>query len=680
MFTVVIAEFEHIRNIKNYEIFLKPYLNDNFSMCEWIPEGETLAEAVPKLEETVSQHKQWRAVILCNEEGIQYRNPFELVQFDCPKRPESTNEEVFVDYLKTIQTRKFAAYDEASKKPLTRLATRLCEEPIFATGGNNQESHRNEKQEEKNPRENAVDHIAKLEFDEYWSETQYKSHLRREMLFGEKTQVYYPAEIICIAKRTHQSQEHAIASAWATHDVSQYRRFYDWNMYYDKMRYIVYDIIPSSHRQYQTEYLKFLATVLLIAANEFPTGAIRPNLVYSIKGESEDNTLRQILQSYDKKLCATEEEIENRIKRLQSSAPKLMQDEQVEAVFGGEADINVAIGNQASLKEMYVNKNEYGLATDVPRSEFHTWSEAYKSSKKAVMRLLKLAPRALKRAGETLRLLVAQSVWASKGISEFQMEDIVEKIDGEEMAMVQVFAQNGFHTKKDEEDLFKSAGYVYSKIATRITYRQIIISGAVTALALLISFAPLIVEGIKNGEVIQVHTAIILFLGAAVLLAGIGLVCLFGLRAELQGEITGYNTTVREIDAGMSMSLEQYSSYFGHLCRAMRGHRALNYLAENESDEVKTIRIYRKHQSDIITQRCQLRALFGGLLPPLSDVFCQDTDPYRFDFETAMDYQYDMPLQKGSVNQIEFFGSGNTVQSMSKFIQCITVRLEEYYD
>lgn len=201
MFTVLIAEKEHISSIENYKIFLKPYLNDHFGLCEWIPGEETLSRAVPTLEKTVSPYRQWRAVILCEEEGLLLRNPFEVVTCNCPVRPEYADEETLTAYLQAVRKEKCRAYDEASKKPLVRLVTRLCEEPL-AVSENRKDPARQDTQDAE-PVEGTMVRKMDLEFDEYWYEAQYKNQLRQQILGEERINFYYPAEVICIAKRTH---------------------------------------------------------------------------------------------------------------------------------------------------------------------------------------------------------------------------------------------------------------------------------------------------------------------------------------------------------------------------------------------------------------------------------------------------------------------------------------------
>ena len=66
------------------------------------------------------------------------------------------------------------------------------------------------------------------------------------------------------------------------HVNHQYNRFYDWNMYFDKMRYLVFDILPKENRRYEVDYIRFLSVLLLLANNELPPDGLRPNLVYTL--------------------------------------------------------------------------------------------------------------------------------------------------------------------------------------------------------------------------------------------------------------------------------------------------------------------------------------------------------------------------------------------------------------
>ena len=65
MFTVVIAEKEHIDKIEEYELFLKPFLaTGDVVFCPWNTKAKRLADMVPTLANQVGRRKEWRALIV----------------------------------------------------------------------------------------------------------------------------------------------------------------------------------------------------------------------------------------------------------------------------------------------------------------------------------------------------------------------------------------------------------------------------------------------------------------------------------------------------------------------------------------------------------------------------------------------------------------------------------------
>lgn len=101
MFTVVIAEKEHLDQIRENSTFLSPFIDrNNVAFCQWLPEEETIRDCVPTLEQTVRRRDRWRALIVATEAGIDRKNPFDLVEYHPPVRefdkapmPEPTQEE-----------------------------------------------------------------------------------------------------------------------------------------------------------------------------------------------------------------------------------------------------------------------------------------------------------------------------------------------------------------------------------------------------------------------------------------------------------------------------------------------------------------------------------------------------------------------------------------------------------
>ena len=659
MFTVVIAEKEHISSIQNYRIFLKPYEKDNIAFCEWIPEGTTLAETVPDLEHLVSRQKEWRAIIVCDEEGLHRRNPFDLVPITLPERPQYADG--MDAYLREIRQIKTSAYDQAADKPLVRLVTRLCEPPLAVAGKNN---------------------LAQVdpEFEEYQFESDYKNRLRREIIGDEKISVFYPAEILCLAKRTHEEEAYAIETAWATYDEHQYRRFYDWNLYFDKMRYAVYDILPRGHKDYLSEYLKFLTVLMLLAGNEIPADSLRPNRVYLLQGDSEDGALRRLLRQYDEKLCATDAYIEDQIKRILSKKARRISDTEVEMNFCGNVNVPVTLDPSVDLTGLFVSTDELGLATDMPQEERRLWEREYKNSVKAERKLIRQVPRSLKRAGASLRSMTIRGNLDDVELSRFQTEDIEENIHNEEMQLVRLANSSGFHPDDCQKEISTAATVVSGKIETRMTRKQITFLSAITGVLLLIGFLPFFIGNVRGADRQQMMTALVMIIGTFAAMGAVGFAALLCLRKGLKDTIGAYNGVVGGIERRVYDAMTQYSAYLSHLGGAMRGFDAVNYFSRTDPADTQQIRIYHKHQADILRQRQQLRELFERYLPASMNVPFGDVEPYGFDFDVPQDYDYPIPLHREQLHQIEFLERGNMVEVGATFLTRVRVRLEEYYD
>ena len=135
MFTVVIAEKNHLQQIEEMKMFLFPLMNPKkFSFCEWNPQGKSLNQVLPGLYDAVRHREEWRALIVCDDGGLQSKNPYERAFYTPPRRKDFASEE---EYLAEVRARKFAAFEEAAKQPLVRLTAWLTDRPTVTKGKNN---------------------------------------------------------------------------------------------------------------------------------------------------------------------------------------------------------------------------------------------------------------------------------------------------------------------------------------------------------------------------------------------------------------------------------------------------------------------------------------------------------------------------------------------------------------
>lgn len=653
MFTVVIAEQEHISGIAEYEMFLKPFLDKaNVAFCPWNTQGATLDEAVPDLERAVARHEPWRAVILCPEQGLYQRNPFQTVTYTAPERQDSETPEAYFDRL---WEQKRLAFEEAARQPLTKLVTYLCEGPMVAGGKNNA----------------GID----PEFAQYQREALYKQELRRGIVGQRKLSIALPAEVLCLAKRTCPEGEKAIATSWTAHVDHQYSRFCDWNLYFDKMRFLVFDILPKKHQGYAFDYIRFLYALLLLANHEVPKSSLRPQRVYELDCENDEGALRKLLARYEGKLVATDEHIAHKLHELENKPKIRLTDREAETIFCARVTVPVTVVQEFDETELYVSPENLGLSTDCPESELGVWESGYQNSQRALHRYLKQPRRALKRAVGDLQNMNKLESDRIEALNSFQVEDIQEHIHMEEMNLVNTTTTDLTDVEGYKKKMEKASQEVLKKIDTRMTRKTTLILGFGILGLYLVGFLPLIFTNLL--DVGSLLFSLVMMGAATVLMAAVGIVCLVFLRSALRKKFSDFNGVMGDLVKDITGGTGKHSKYLSHMCNIMRGYSVLNRFEAYESPVSVQMSVLQKHRMDILRCREELHEVFGQYL--VGDAAASE-EAFLYDFTRPVDFSYPLPYSEDQSAVIEFMQPGNQVTVPVSFVRRITLRMEELYD
>lgn len=674
-----------MNSIEEYKLFLEPYISKDLAFCAWDPEGKTLAGMVPALEETVSRRAAWRALVLCGEEGLSRKNPYDLVTYRKPEKTyadEDLNGDLQFEeddpeaeqlselamkrrdaglrrYLEELQKAKFDAYAEAAGNPLTRLMTFLCEAPLVSEGINDLK------------REDP-------EYAEYLAESAKKAELREQIKNGETIGFTRPAEILCVAKRTCSGEEYEIKTSWTPHDDLFYSDFADRNMYFDRMRFFVFDILPHTHRNYTYDYIRYLYTVLLLAENDLPQGAVKPRRVYAIGCDDDEAALGGLLSRYNAKLDATVAQINETIRKINEKQPERLTDKEAEAIFSGYVSIPVSVDPDINSADLYANAKEYSLSEDCPRDEYAVWNGQLNRSRQTLKKLLKQPRRALKKAASDVRRLKQGECDKALALNSFQIEDLEESIAQEEVRLVQIRTVDLFDTETFDKEIETRDKAVRNKIDKRMTKKTTIAVGVVVLLVFLAGFLPMLFGNMAEKNSVLASLAVI---GAALLLMAIVLfITLFFLRRGLRKLIFWFNAVMKHIENQINGAMAQFSAYLTTVCRIMRGFSVLKYRDRNESPDTIRIRILKKHIADIRTSQAETMEVLGRFesLDGVSDD--EEVKGYDYDFTRPVDYPYPLPFRDVDVCRIEFLQPGCYAAAPVNLVKRITLKREELYD
>lgn len=669
MFTAIIAQKEYIEKANEYKLFLKPFLSSKeIGFCQWNTSGKTFTEMLPDLPDVVGRRREWRAIIICDEEGLTKENPFDLVKYEADPPPEIshgiTEEETaaYKEYFASEHEKKLLAYEKAAEKPLTRLATFFCQGPTVTNPLN----------------EKSSDLRKDDEYMLYVSQARKKEDLRAAIKGDEILVTVSPCEVICIAKRTCVS-ENDFATAWDVHLENEYSRFYDRNMYFDRMRYLVFDILPKASRNYSFDYVRFLYATLLIASNEIPTGILSPNRLYNLECENDEEALKNLLFTYEAKLNATKELLEFKIREIEAKQPVELTDRHAETIFCAKVNIPITLSSDFNKDELYISPKSLGLSGDCPASELGVWEAGYKRSKKALHKMLKLSRRSLNRASRDVRTEGGMNLDQVLALNEFQVEDIKEHIHNEELSMISIDLPDFYNEEDHLKKLNGDDKAIREKISDRMPRFSTVILGAILVLAYALGFFTLFYKN-SASNLFNFSTSLIITLVAIGIFTVTTLIVLFFLRGSLAKRFKGYNNTMRSVNCDIENGISQYSTYLGHICNVRRGFLVLNTLENKDDPDETKIILYKKHIIDIENAKADMHDIFGHFIADGCYADLSDVEEYDYNYDRTVEYSYPLPYSAKQKKVIEFLQPGSYIEIPVSFVKKLTVRREDIYD
>lgn len=720
MFTVLIAEKEHIDAIKEKnKLFFEPFLgNKEVAFCCWNPAGQSLDDSVPALRDTVGRQKKWRAVILCNkdERYIKRQNPFDVVDFSklvklaepdrAPEKGEIkkgeenkklTEEEIkaaeeahkklvqqwkdsWKGYFETVTNEKEAMFRAALEHPLQKLTTWLCfrpEEYILRDSKEKKDVHDWALEEIAQEGEKANLILEQMEREQFKKELRLKENIRRDFVGKEILNIANPTEVQCISIRTADGDFFAPEDHWNVHHDSEYSAFSDRNMYFDKMRFMVFDLYPETHRDFRTDYIRFLAMLLVFISNPMPASALQARRLYALDVQTDESPLCTMVTSYDRKLAATSEVIDSQMDKIRSEIPDVLTDKSAEEMFCRSKEVEVQLDSACRTDQVLADE-EYGFFFDSPENEYDKWNSENKKSQKELAFIVKQQGRAVRKYASHVQTSGEVSDVNISRLTPHQIEDVRDFTNNAEDEMVASIPPDLSDGAVYAQRLEKESEEVLKKVSQRMKKKTTLMLGGVCLGLFILCFLPFLFS--NNGTLRTVLAAVCLSGGMLIGLLIVMAVTVFCLRMSITGAVRKYNDVVRDILGDIRDGMKRVSQYLSAFGNVRRGHAIQNYAKYNLDQYTKGLRIRMKHKEDI-------RKLRAYLLEDYQDYFgdysCVDevmARPYNYDFNLRREYDYPAPFLAGDCRQIEFLGGGNFVTVPSSYITKITVRMEGIYE
>jgi hypothetical protein len=489
-----------------------------------------------------------------------------------------------------------------------------------------------------------------------------------------------PSEVVCIALRTYDSEEYDERIQWTDYNEQDYSRFSEFNLYADKLKYIVYDIEENDHSRFENDLTRFCSLILIIAENEIPFGVMSKNRLYKTDCIVDINALSLLFMAYDTKLHKTLLLLKEKQEEALAEDAGRSSSESFIKVLETPVAIPLTLDKENSVNDLRVKYDKLGLSTNCPSDEHAYFEWQYFDLRKKFQQFLKQPRRSLIRATEDMRNVNAINDKEATYLNNFQIEDVMDGINDAEQNMVSTVTTNIYNTAKHNEMMEEARREVQQGIATRMTRRTTVVAGVIAVAAYFLGFIPLLISSFNTVASFAVSGLITLIVCG--LFALCGFVCLFVLRNRLKNRFKHFNYVMGGIVSEITDKMQLFSKYLTHACTVMRSFSAVNRMKESEKTGTVKAKVLNKHIEDIKKTRDEFRGLFDSIdLSSIgADADFSQIEPYNYDFTLPEDYPFYIPFEAVPSGRIEFMQDGNIVEAHVGYVQAISLRREELYD
>lgn len=737
MFTVIFAEKETIKLFEETKMFFGPlYNSEQVAFCEWDKDADDFDAMVPGLYDLIEYQNEWRALILYDD-GFEKLNPFDFTDYSesfYSKKDRSWDylknrrEQRIAAYENAVSNPLVKLTTALSGIPNFKSVVSNRDYSLLMAGQLRTFEYMLQKQLEalncvemavrfdKYQRDDlkrfvAVDNIDLLiscikmsdvsgiihlipdteildfirfigndpmYFDPEYTECLIENTKKHELLqkvadnFSMKDKL--PMEVFCLSPRTFDFEKVEQDIKWKKKDEASSSRFANFNLYNEKLKFILFDILPKENKQYKFEQIKFLCLLLVIANNDIPQGVVSANNVYRAQIDFNANIVTKICENYISKLKSTQFLLKEIEMQIEHDSETSVDNQTAQRLFESDISIPVKFTSESNGRELYAEYKEIGLSTDCPGDETSYWSQQYRNINKHFLRYLREPRRAVKTAvSDGLRKNNFINDDRTLLLSENQVEDVKFHIAEVEQKMVETKTTHLFDTKKFTEQIQEADKEIKRGISQRMTKKKTIFAGLVGLLAYFIGFLPLIFSNLNTTKSFLFSLVLTGILLAVFLV--IGFIYLFTLRRRLVNRFKHFNYVMSGICNQINSALSQFSHYITCACNLMRD---FSVLKKRDSVVAKTKRILSYHDMQISEQIKKIHEMFSKYVD-FNKIHIKECDPYDFDFTILKDYEYEMPSIH-SKKRIEYLQQGNVITVPIDYVESVTLTREELYD
>lgn len=416
-----------------------------------------------------------------------------------------------------------------------------------------------------------------------------------------------PIEVLLVATRvtSRSTPSDLLELAWSSSDERVVSRFVERNNFPASSRFLVFDLKPPGHTEYDLNELLFAVSVLTLAINDLPPSGLQAERLYEIELDIDKASLAILLNDHLGQLVRVREYIQTRLKDQRPRSGVALREVLPR--------INLTVDFERLKGEgLSVPTTGYSLAADRPGDDNHRWQESVGSVSAEAKRFMREPARALQQTVSEARIREASLTSEEAPLTDIDIAELEVELSARSDGLVRKASGISVTTAQLDGIIKEHNVTVSGAIHERMRSRSIIMASAAVLGAWMIALVPYLIAALFDGGVNLAESLLLTLIVIGVVTAA-GLITLEVMRRRLIALVKSFNQELRDFVAKVGHGASEYSAFLSDLVTYASGRRRL--LAEQlrvkqrSSEKLQLHRLLRRIEERIETEKSLVRSL-----------------------------------------------------------------------
>lgn len=660
MYSVLIGNQKTLDSFEQHSALFMDVLNrHDLDICRWNENGDTVKTAVPELYSLIADKQEWRAIIVCAEDGglmegfpASEENPYDFLEpYGVPSEKEGSP--------------LTGPSLSESRIPLIRLTQMLGGVPVPKTEFNPKTIEERGK-------------AVRVVYEPEQEETAEPKRLAYEKLVNKyKLHAKAPEEILLFTyRRKEPNRRENIARAWTDPKEQESSEFWARNGYPSICRFLFLDSNDLGQAEQVRESFSLWVSVMIAATNDIDASTLQAYRLMRVEPEYDPEKFSDAVQSSLNRLLG----VRNFIEKQKEKRRAARYEESMEAPHYELSDIPVEI--PVSARNLRSDgKKKFSLVSESRLKDKEQWDTICIQAQKDFRTIEKSAARSLDLAADLMRSDCRYRERDVMPLTDYQSEVMKDQLKGQYMAFFHKRSLLPLMDDINYKEMRELENQISRKISKRITKKESwILFGISFGLLALFTLPALVMMKMALWGSLRAFIAMLLL--EAAVTGTTELVVLLMQNAELKALLQQYSVILTQIKTKIQENASLYSEYITNIGSYMHGSTYLTWLHRRKARQIDYTNIYEDHLHAISStiQSFSVWERAFGLdvsmnIPLLPEVTTADltVPPSRntlYVIGSGSGREYEVPLNR----------SGDTVRVPFDFISCFRIVREELYN